>query len=76
MAADDLVTFDELRVRLANLDNNRSTAERELEALRHHEKRIAELEVDRDALLDSLEGTAPDALNLWHPKNDATSTER
>jgi hypothetical protein len=33
MAADDLVTFDELRVRLANLDNNRSTAERELGSL-------------------------------------------
>jgi hypothetical protein len=68
MAADDLITFDELKVRLAELDNTRSTAERELEALRNHEKRIAELEADRDALLDSLVGTAPDALNLLAPE--------
>ena len=74
MAADGLITFDELKVRLAELDNTRSTAERELEALRNHEKRIAELEGARDALLDSLVGTAPDALNLLASENVVTST--
>jgi hypothetical protein len=36
--------------------------QRGLEALRTHRERVAELETDRDALLDSLVGVAPDAL--------------
>jgi DNA repair exonuclease SbcCD ATPase subunit len=62
MAADDLITFDELRSRLSELEETRTIAERELEALRSHKERIAELETDRDALLDSLADVAPDAL--------------
>ena len=33
MAADDLITFDELRARLLELDERRTTAEQELRAL-------------------------------------------
>jgi site-specific DNA recombinase len=62
MATDNLITFDELRGRLAELDDARRIAEHELETLRNHEERIAELEADRDALLDSLADIAPDAL--------------
>jgi site-specific DNA recombinase len=63
MAANDLITFDELRARLAQLDTTRRIAERELEALQNHKERITELEADRDALLDSLIGIAPGALD-------------
>jgi len=68
MAADDLITFDELRARLAELDNTCSIAERELEALRNREERITELEANRDALLDSLAGIAPTALDSLAPE--------
>lgn len=62
MAADDLITFDELRARLYELDEVRATAERELEALRKHRQYMVELERDRDAMLSSLEGVVPEAL--------------
>jgi hypothetical protein len=77
MAADGLITFDELRARLAELDGTRSIAERGLETLRNHEdheEHIGGLEGARDALLDSLVGTAPDALNLLASENVVTST--
>ncbi len=45
------------------LDETRKTAERELEALRSHQKRIEELERDKeDALLESYAGLAPEIL--------------
>ena len=69
MAADDLITFDELRARLTELDDTRSIAERELEALRARRERIADLETDRDALLDSLVNVAPDALASLAPED-------
>jgi hypothetical protein len=63
MAANDLITLDELRARLAELSNTRSVAERELQALRNQRERIGELEAGRDSLPDSLTGMAPDALD-------------
>jgi site-specific DNA recombinase len=68
MAADDLITFDELRARLAELDNTRSVAERELQALRSHKELVDKLEADRDSLLDSLTGMAPNALDSLAPE--------
>ncbi len=67
MAAGDLITFDELRARLAELGETQKTAERELVALRGHEEHILALERDRDALLDSLEAEAPEALDSLSP---------
>jgi hypothetical protein len=46
MAADGLISFDELRTRLAELDDACKTTERELESLRRRRDRIAELEHD------------------------------
>ncbi len=68
MAADDLITFDELRSRLTELEETRRTAQRELEALRNRKEYLDELERDRDALLDLLEETAPDALDSLTPE--------
>jgi hypothetical protein len=63
MAADGLITLDELRIRLSELANTRSVAERELKDLQNHKERMVELETDREALLDSLVSIAPDALD-------------
>lgn len=41
----------------------RKTAQRELEALKDHEESIAELEADRDAILQYYEKMTPDALD-------------
>ena len=68
MAADDLISFEDLRARLVELDETRKTAERELAALRDHEKRILELERDRDTLLDSMEAAAPEMLDSLTPE--------
>ena len=68
MAAGDLITFDELRARLAELDETRKIAERELALLRGHEEYVRSLERDRDALIDSLEAEASEALDSLTPK--------
>lgn len=61
MAAADLITFDELRVRLSELEETRKTAERELETLRGRDEYLEGLERERDALLASLMELAPEA---------------
>jgi site-specific DNA recombinase len=68
MAASDLITFDELRSRLVELDEARKTAERELEGLRSREEYVKGLERDRDALLDSLVAEAPERLDALTPE--------
>jgi site-specific DNA recombinase len=68
MAADDLITFEELRSRLAELEDTRKAAEKELNALRGHEEYVRDLERDRDALLDSLEASAPEMLDALAPE--------
>jgi len=59
MAAERLVNFEELRTRLAALKDTRETAERELRALRHRTERLAQLERDRDSLLERHAGLLP-----------------
>lgn len=63
MAADDLLTLDELRSRLSDLDSTRAIAEKELEALRNREEHVAELEKNRDDLLASLISIVPETLD-------------
>ena len=63
MVVEDLITFDEPRARLAELDDIRSLAERELRALRNHEELVCKLEAERATLLESLVGVAQDALD-------------
>lgn len=68
MAAEDLITFEELRTRLSELDEARKTAESKLAALRGREEHVRNLERYRDALLDSLEAEAPEALDALTPE--------
>jgi site-specific DNA recombinase len=66
--AADAVTLPELKAYLAQLDETRKTAERELDLLRTREEHVRGLEADRDALLDSLEAQAPEALDSLTPE--------
>ena len=68
MAAEDLITFDELRARLVEINGTCRVAERELEVLRNREERITELAADRNALLGSLTEIAPTALASLTPE--------
>ena len=68
MAAGDLITLDELRARLAELEETREIAERELAAVRGREERVRDMERDRDALIDSLEVMAPEVLDSLTPE--------
>lgn len=68
MAAEDLITFEELRTRLSELDEARKMAEGELATLRGRQEHVRNLERYRDALLDSLEAEAPEALDALTPE--------
>ena len=67
MAAEGLITFDELREKLVVLEEARKSAERKLEALQGERDRLAKLEQDRDALLDSLVEIGSEALDALSP---------
>jgi site-specific DNA recombinase len=62
MAAEGLLSFDELRGKLLELDETRKTAERELEALWNRWERIEQLERDRDTLLEHYADMVPQDL--------------
>ena len=68
MAASALITLDELRSRLSELEETRRTAESELAALRNHQEHVRQMEQDRDALLESHMRIAPEALESLAPK--------
>jgi len=68
MAAEELITLDGLRGKLADLGDVRATAERELEEGQGRAGRIAELERDRDALLESYEALALEELDDLTPE--------
>jgi hypothetical protein len=63
MAAERLIDFEEVRARLDALEGTRKTAERELRALQHCTERLAQLERDRDSLLESYAGVLPEAID-------------
>ncbi len=53
MAAEGLITFYELRIKLEGLEETRETARRELQTLQDRRLRLVELEHDRDTLLET-----------------------
>ena len=68
MPAEGLIIFDELRVKLAVLEETRETAQRELEALDNRREKIEELEHDRDAVLESYVALVPESLDALTPE--------
>jgi hypothetical protein len=67
MAAEGLLTFEELGAKLCSLEEAREVAEEELGRLRARSERLEALERDRDALLASLEGAVPQMLDELPP---------
>ena len=63
MAAEGLIEFEELRARLAALEDTRKTAERELRTLEARTERLVQLERDRDSLLENYAGLLPEAID-------------
>ena len=63
MAAEGLITLDELRSKLAGLEELRRATTHELEAARGREERLRHLEDDRESLLRHYENIAPEALD-------------
>lgn len=63
-----VLIFEELRIKINEIDNSCRAAERELEALQNPKELIGQLEADRDALVDSLADVARDALNSLAPE--------
>ena len=68
MAAEGLITFDELREKLADLEDIRKTARRELEALEGRRERLEELERDCETLMKSYAGMMPEVLDTLMPE--------
>jgi site-specific DNA recombinase len=64
----DVMTLADLKARLAELEQECQIAERELESLRLREREIADLERDRDALLESYAGASEEALDSLTPE--------
>lgn len=68
MAIQGLLDYDELRTKLASLEETRKAAEYELVALKDHREHIAELERDKEAVLEHYSAIAPEALDLLAPE--------
>jgi site-specific DNA recombinase len=68
MAADKLISFDELRAKIGSLEEIRETAEHELEVLKGRQERMAELERDKEALLETYTRMAPEKLEALTPE--------
>jgi len=68
MAAEGLITLEELREKLADLDELRQTAERELRAIEGRKDALRQLERDRDALVEHYATMAPEALDSLTPE--------
>jgi len=68
MAAEGLITLDELRTKLAGLEVIRTTAERELKALRSRREKLVALEQDKETVLETYAQMAPEALDSLTPK--------
>ncbi len=68
MAAEGLITFDELRAKLINLDEARKAAERELNLLQDRVEHIEALQQDKATVLAFLKDTLPKSLDEATPE--------
>jgi site-specific DNA recombinase len=68
MAAEGLLTLDELRAKLLSLEEARQVAERELEILQRRWERIAELQFDADTIMNYYAGMVPKLLENLTPQ--------
>jgi site-specific DNA recombinase len=66
--AEGIISLDDLKARLAELDDARTTAEREIATLEGRIEHVRLLEEDRDAVLADLEAVAPKVLDCLDPE--------
>jgi site-specific DNA recombinase len=66
--AQDAISLEDLKARLAELEELRELAKGELEKLRHHEEEIAQLERDRDAVLEGYASASDEVLDNLTPE--------
>lgn len=65
--AEGLITLDELRTKLAALEESRAIARRELAALEERRELIEDLERDAETLLEQYASMVPEALDSLTP---------
>src|SRR5215216_6082692 len=70
LAAEGIMDRDELRAKLAELQEDRETAEREIAAIEGRREQLEQMERDRDMVMEHYAGTVPEALD------DLSSEER
>jgi len=68
LAIEGLLSPDELRAKLAALEETRKTAMRELEVLSSRKEEVEVLERDRDALLENYAGMVPEGFDKFGPE--------
>jgi len=68
LAAEEIIGRDELRAKLAELEEDRESAEREIAALEGRRERLERLERDRDAVMDDYAGAVPGSLDDLGPE--------
>ena len=68
MAAEELITFEELRKRLGELEETKKTAQSEHESISLHQQRLEELERDADDLVRQYAAVVPEYLEVIPPE--------
>ena len=66
--AEGLITLEELRKKLAALEETRAVAQGELDALRSRQEHIEQLEHDADTILNQYARMVPEGLDTLTPK--------
>jgi hypothetical protein len=69
MAAEGLITLEELRAKLNSLEETRKVARTELDALASRSERVAAIERDAEAVLRDYVGLMPEALATMAPED-------
>src|SRR5215203_3690341 len=68
LAADGIMSRDELKAKIARLEETRETAEKELKALRTRQDKLQELQRDKETVLEHYTTLAPEALDSLAPE--------
>src|SRR5215218_9207224 len=68
LAAEGIMNRDELRAKLAELQEDRDTAEREIAAIEGRRERLEQMERDRDAVMEHYAGVVPESFDGLLPE--------
>jgi len=74
LAAEGILEREELRAKLAELQEARETVEKELRVIEGWKDHVQQLEHDRDALMEHYAGLVPESLNDLSPEERHQST--